>query len=139
MIELEIIKMWNYYERIIFLTKIGNKYHLFYKSSGLAGYGTKGEVFPCMRLKDNEICSPDGLGGTMLFGWIPKYYFYRGHFTEYFSKHRSEFPKNMYRFLDYLEEVDTKGVEVMNDPRAINKYCEEFIKDKDDYYDWSIT
>lgn len=136
--EMEIIKMWEYHQRIIFLTKIGEKYQLFYKSSGLAGYGTKGEVFPHLLLKASGEVSPDGFGEWMRFGWIVKYYLYHGYFREYRYKQRNEFPDVMQSFLDDLEEVDTSGAEIEPDPRIINDFCADYIKGKEDYVEWGI-
>ena len=135
---LKIIKVWEYHQRVMFLTEIEGKYQLFYRSSGLAGYGTKGEVFPHLLLKDNNSSSPDGLGDWMSFGWIVKYYKYDGRLQEYTRKNRNEFPSNMHIYLDYLEEQDPTlyDITVEGDPRVINKFCQQYIKTKDDYVDW---
>lgn len=135
---MEIIKMWEYHRRIIFLTKIGDKYQLFYKSSGRAGYGTKGEVFPHLLLKASEDVSPDGFGQWMNFGWIVKCYLYHGDFQEYRYKRRNEFPDAMHSYLDDLEEEDTSAAGVETDPRVINDFCANYIKGKEDYVDWDI-
>ena len=134
--EMEVIKTWEYHQRIIFLTKIGEKYQLFYRSSGLAGYGSKGMVLPHLLLKANKDSSPDGLGQWMSFGWIVKYYVYGGRYAEYRYKNRSEFPKEMHPYLDELEAMDTTGAEVEPDPRVINNYCIDYIKGIEDYVDW---
>ena len=135
---MEILKQWLYHERIVYLTKINDKYQLFYKSSGLAGYDSKGMVMPICRLKDTVETSPDGLGGWNSFGWLPKSYIYKGRFVAYRSKHRSEFPSNMHPFLDTLEEVDTSKAELQPDPREINAECAPYINSKEDYVDWGV-
>ena len=134
--DLKIIKMWEYHQRIIFLTEINNKFQLFYKSSGLAGHGSKGMVMPHMLLKANKDSSPDGLGEWMSFGWIPKYFIYNGRFQEYRAKARSEFPSVMHPFMDHLETVDTSKAELEPDPRVINNFCIDYITEQGDYLDW---
>ena len=62
-----ILKVWLYHERYIFLTEIGGSYQFFYKSSGLAGHGSRGKVLPHLLLKTSESTSPDGLGECL---WI---------------------------------------------------------------------
>ena len=133
---MKILHKWLYHERIVFLCEFEDGYHLFYKSSGLAGYGTKGEVFPILRLKDTVETSPDGKGEWMCFGWLPKFFYYRGSFAEYRNKDRREFPAVMHPVFDYLEEVDVTDAILEADPRVINKVCNEYIKTKDDYKDW---
>ena len=131
----EIIHTWEYYERIVFLTKIFDKYQIFYRSSGLAGFGTKGEVFPILLLKDNYGTSPDGFGEYNAVGWLPKLYFYKGKFQEYRYKRRNEFPTVMHKYLDFLEGIKTYPKSTSN-PKIINEYCKKFIKSKEDYVDW---
>ena len=133
---MQILKMWLYHERIVFLTKLGDKYQLFYKSSGLAGYDSKGMVMPICRLKDTVETSPDGLGEWMSFGWLPKSYVYNGRFQAYRSKQRNEFPEHMHPYLDILENIDTSGAELQPDPREINAYCAQYIDTYKDYVDW---
>jgi hypothetical protein len=131
----EIIRTWEYYERIVFLTKLSGKYQIFYRSSGLAGFGTKGEVFPILLLKDDYATSPDGFGKWNPIGWLPKLYFFEGMFQEYRYKKREEFPSNMHKYLDFLEGIKTYPKST-NDPKIINEYCKKFIKSKEDYVDW---
>ena len=133
---MKIIDTWLYHERVIFLTRIDNHYQLFYRSSGLAGHNSKGLVFPILRLKDNDT-SPDGFGKYDAFGWLPKLFVYRGKFQKYRSKIRSEFPENMHAYLDELEKYDKMPKEE-NDPSVINKVCNKYIKNKNDYKDWYI-
>jgi len=133
---MKILHKWLYHERIIFLCEFEDGYHLFYKSSGLAGHGTQGQVFPILRLKDTVEYSPDGLGEWMSFGWLPKYFLYRGRFEEYRAKARSEFPKIMYPIMDELEAIDNSDAVLEPDPRIINAVCNQYIKSKNDYKDW---
>lgn len=133
---LKIIKMWEYHQRIIYLTEIENKFQLFYRSSGLAGHGSRGMILPHMLLKANKDTSPDGLGPWMSFGWIPKYFVYKGRFQEYRSKRMDEFPSVMHPYMDFLQEVDVTGAEVEIDPRVINNFCVDYITGQEDYLDW---
>ncbi len=136
---MKVLNKWLYHDRIVFLCKFPDRtYHLFYKSSGLAGYGTKGEVFPILRLKDTIERSPDNLGSWMCFGWLPKFYYYEGKFEEYFKKERREFPTVMHPYLDELESTDVSDAVLEDSPKNINNICNLYIKSKEDYKDWSI-
>lgn len=133
---LKVIKMFEYHQRIIYLTEIEGKFQLFYRSSGLAGHDSKGMILPHMLLKAERDVSPDGLGGWMSFGWIPKFYVYKGRFQEYHGKTLNYFPEVMYPYMDFLKEVDVSGAELEPDPRVINNFCVDYIKSQEDYLDW---
>ena len=137
---IEILKIWRYHQRVVFLTQIGDKYQLFYKSTGLAGHGSKGMVLPHLLLKDSSVSSPDGIGDDMLYGWIPKAYKENGKLVEYYQKVRGVFPKAMWPIMDLLEKLDEKmlDVEDCDEPKEINAYCREYIKTAEDYYDWIV-
>ena len=136
----KIIQTWLYHERIIYLCQIGDKYQLFYRSSGLAGHDSKGMILPHLLLKDTQHVSPDGLGFFMNFGWIVKYYRFNGSLVEYRSKHISEFPKSMHPYLKELENTDLDELKVQEqpDPKEINRFCQKYIKTEDDYVDWTL-
>ena len=131
-----IIKMWLYHHRIIYLTKISEKYQLFYRSSGRAGYNSEGMVFPHLLLKEGSETSPDGFGAWNSVGWIPKCFMYDGRFAEYRYKLRHEFPENMHDYLDYLENYESEDITEEPNPKEINDFCRQFIKSKQDYIDW---
>ena len=135
---MKILHKWSYKHRIVYLTQLGDKFQLFYRSSGLAGYSTKGEVFPILRLKDNIEMSPDGFGRWNSFGWLPKLYVYNGHFQEYRYKRIEEFPENMHPYMKQLEETDDSDAILEPDPRVINKVCNKYIINKMDYVDWNL-
>ncbi len=133
---IEIIDMWEYYQRIVFLTKIGSKYQLFYKSTGMNHKGTEGNVFPILLLKEDKGWSPDGFGYWNAIGWLPKLFVFGGKFQEYRYKERSEFPKSMHEYMDYLAELNISDLPSIIDPKEINDRARKFIKSREDYVDW---
>ena len=135
-----IIKVWLYHERIIFLTQIGEHYQLFYKSSGLAGHGSRGKVLPHLLLKTSEGETPDGIGGWMPAGWITKAFIQDGFIREYRSKERDAFPLQMHPYLDILEnlDLDNYDIEMQDNPTEINRYASAYITSIYDYVDWDI-
>ena len=135
---MEIIKIWEYHHRIIFLTKIKGKYQLFYKSSGRAGHGSKDMVFPHLLLKANKEFSPDGLGEWMSVGWIVKYFKYDGRLLAYRHKRLNEFPTVMHSYMKELEDLDLTELDVTveSDSKIINDFCQQYIHSKENYVDW---
>ena len=135
---MEILKMWSYHFRVIYLTRVDGKYQIFYKSAGLNDSNSEGMVMPILRLKVEGYLgsSPDGLGEGNTFGWMPKAYMYNSMFIAYRAKQFCEFPTNMHAYMKLLADTDTSGIEEQPDPREINKYIADYIKDKGDYVDW---
>jgi len=134
---MEIIKIWKYHQRLVFLTKIEDKYQMFYKSAGLNDGNSKGSVFPILRLKEKEGHSPDGFGQWNSIGWLPKLYLHDDRFVEYRYKIRREFPESMYPYMDELESIiENDDMETAIHPRTINSFVGDYIRTKEDYFDW---
>jgi len=136
---MKIIKMWGYCERIIYLVGIGDKYQLFYRSSGLAGQDSKGMILPHLRLKvtSKYDVSPDGLGFGNVSGWIPKAFICGGHIDTYRSKVMDSFPESMFVYMDELSRVVIPSdIEEILDAKEINLFCSEYISSISDYVDW---
>jgi len=87
-------------------------------------------------LKDTNESSPDNVGEWMGFGWLPKFYYFRGMLMPYRNKDRREFTSNMHPFMDELEAVNNDDAVKEDDPREINKVCNQYIKTSEDYKDW---
>ena len=144
--DFKIIQTWLYHQRVIYLTQIGDKFQMFYRSSGLAGHNSEGNILPHYFLKETkewEAWLGDPQGG-MPFMWLPKIYFQKdAGYIAYYSKVESHFPKEMQKYMNeirkYNQEVkpDDLPKMIMEDsPFVINDFCREYIKSIDDWMQW---
>jgi len=131
---MEIIKTWNYHQRIIFFVKIFGKYQLFYRSSGLAGHNSKGEILPTYLLKTFSQCIGDEFN-EMPYGWLPKIFKFN-HWRSYYTKDPKYFLDEMQKYFNILKEVNMEHEEE-NDPVKINDFIKRYVKDDDDFLDWA--
>ena len=133
--DFKIIQSWLYHERIIYLTQIGDKFQMFYRSSGRAGHNSKGNVLPCYTLKLTLRSMGDEFG-SMSYGWIPKVY-KEQYFKPYFSKDMERFPLEMQKYFKELQNFDFSDTILEEDsPVIINAFVANYIKSDDDWYDW---
>lgn len=132
---MKVLKTWLYWERIIYLVQIDNKYTLFYRSSGLAGYDSKGTILPCYLLKTDKSSIGDP-GGYMVHGWIPKVYLYNGEWESYHSKDIAAFPKEIQQLSNELQHVDVSAATECKNPKEINEAINEIIGDGE-FFDWA--
>ena len=135
----KVIKNWLYYERIIYLTQIDDKFQMFYRSSGENDPNSVGSIIPCYLLKvvDGEWMGDEF--GDMPYGWIPKVYKVNYGFRPYWNKEENTFPDEMKQYMNAIRDYDGKGtflVELENEPKVINEFCRGYIESEDDWKEW---
>ena len=124
-----------YHHRVIYLTQIGDKFQMFYRSSGLAGHDSTGNILPCYTLKTTYRSLGDEFGG-MCHGWITKVY-KKGHFVNYYSKDMEKFPLEMQKYFVEIGKYDfTETILEQDNPITINEFVADYIKSGNDWVDW---
>ena len=120
----EIILALPYYEREIYLLKVGERFLMVYKSSGLAGNDSKGTILPFLWISNGSMYGQ--------IGWIVKAFVREGKAQRYYSKDLSTFPGNIPLFLSKLTEdladYNVEQTEFTNDMKNIR----EVVKDIND-------
>lgn len=127
---MEILGIWEYNQRLMIVTVIEKRYQIFYRSSGLAGYDSKGEVLPAGFVNERRTFS-------MVYGWIPKYYYKKSKFQDqdilkevaYRTKRPEDFPEEIREYMLRLKAMDlevlVEGVE--NEPVGLNEKMQVLI------------
>lgn len=139
--DFKIIQTWLYHERIIYLTQIGTKFQMFYRSSGRAGHNSQGNILPCYLLKEVSSYS-SWMGdefGSMPFMWIPKVYMKNDNFIPYRTKVENTFPEEMQKYFAKIKEFNktTETNVIFEDqPKPINNFIRDYITDRNLWYDW---
>ena len=135
----KVIKNWWYYERIIYLTQIDDKYQMFYRSSGENDPSSKNAILPCYLLKEVDGEWMGDEFNDMPYGWIPKTYKAKNGFIPYWSKDENSFPEEMKQYMNAIREYDGKGtflIEMEEEPKVINDFCRYYIKSDIDWKVW---
>lgn len=129
----------HYFGRELFVIKLGDKYTMVYKSSGLSGTGHKGNIIPFSFLADSEnSCNP---------GWISKYMLYN---RQYVPHRKAYFPEDVTKLLGYLEselkdyevEVEEQDMkDIIRIASDINsemcKFLDSLAGDAKNMFDWA--
>lgn len=135
----EVVYSKHYFGREIFVVKLGNKYTMVYKSSGLSGTGHKGNIIPFSFLDDNK--------DSWNPGWISKYMLYN---KQYIPHRKAYFPEDVTRLLGYLE-IELKNTEVKVEEQStddiihiakdinynICKFINHLSRDAENMFDWA--
>jgi hypothetical protein len=137
-----------YWDRELYLLKFStvylkDKYLMVYKSSGLAGHNSEGNLVPFYFLKDTE---PENVF-DMCLGWIRKEMYFKQEIRPIYSKDPEDFPDLISKLLIQLREdfKDSnlpqpddefyKEIDESKYVKSINNQFKQYIKSSEDLLD----
>lgn len=118
-----------YFGRLIFIAELDGEPFIGYRSSGLAGHGSKGVVLPTWLLKTEDKPYIADQWNGMVVGWLPKLYILNDDAIPYFSKNLSTFPEPLRGHLVELTE-QLATIEAPCDPQLdVQEYAKLINKE----------
>lgn len=129
----------HYFGRNLFVVKLGDKYTMVYRSSGLSGTGHEGNIIPFSYLDANK--------NSYNPGWICKYMLYN---KQHIPHRKTYFTEDVARLLAYLEielkehiaeAEEQEEKDVINIASNINDEITKFMDDSyngaENMFDWA--